>query len=268
MHSAIYRHFEANRVQASISTDNLLRVYECVELPSLINWQLPEEIDVLTLPSTSSPSSVSLAFATPTQTSATLEGASASLVAQALQQSQSQTGVQIRPGMGNREADGGWCLSWCKDQYWGEVIAVGCGIGGTIKVLFFPAFTPPGLFIKFRQIIQLSPSRRPTVLLVLDPSPTPYADEGTPPPPPAPSITIPATSTINDSDSTPAPYAITSVAWAPSCGRSYHLIATGSRDGHVRIWRVKPGDEGGEPEEGESEGKWTASVVADFDHHK
>jgi len=31
---------------------------------------------------------------------------------------------------------------------------------------------------------------------------------------------------------------------------------------------VKPGDEGGEPEEGETEGKWTASVVADFDHHK
>ena len=117
------------------------------------------------------------------------------------------------------------------------------------------------------QIIQLSPSRRPTALLVLDPSPTPYT-EGTPPPAPAPSTTLPPTSLANDSDSTPAPYAITSVAWAPSCGRSYHLIATGSRDGHVRIWRVKPGDEGGEPEEGESEGKWTASVVADFDHHK
>lgn len=64
-------------------------------------------------------------------------------------------------------------------------------------------------------------------------------------------------------------YAITSVAWAPSCGRSYHLIATGSRDGHVRIWRVKPGDEGGDDSsEDEAEGKWTASVVADFDHHK
>ncbi|KAH9040554.1 WD40 repeat-like protein [Lactarius hengduanensis] len=37
-----------------------------------------------------------------------------------------------------------------------------------------------------------------------------------------------------------APYAVTSVAWATSCGRSYHLVATGSRDGHVRIWKLRP----------------------------
>jgi len=72
--------------QASISTDNHLRIYECLEQPSLTTWQLSEEIDILTLPAISSPSSVSLAFATPTQTSATLEGASASLVAQALRE--------------------------------------------------------------------------------------------------------------------------------------------------------------------------------------
>ena len=152
MHTAIFNHFKANCVQASISTDNHLRVYECLEQPSLTTWQLPEEIDVLTLPSTSSPSSVSLAFATPTQTSATLEGASASLVAQALQQSQSQPGTpytQIRPGMGNREADGGWCLSWCKDRYWGEVIAAGCGIGGTVKVLFSLHTHSKGPFMNF-----------------------------------------------------------------------------------------------------------------------
>ena len=80
---------------------------------------------------------------------------------------------------------------------------------------------------------------------------------------------------------------MTSVAWAPSCGRSYHLIATGSRDGHVRIWRVKPPtlvddfDQEGEVEEG----SWSAyvfqysgvnlrcslryrTIVGDFDDHK
>lgn len=36
---------------------------------------------------------------------------------------------------------------------------------------------------------------------------------------------------------------VTSVSWAPSCGRSYHLIATGSRDGSVRIWKIQPGEE-------------------------
>jgi len=36
---------------------------------------------------------------------------------------------------------------------------------------------------------------------------------------------------------------VTSVSWAPSCGRSYHLIATGSRDGSVKIWKIQPGEE-------------------------
>lgn len=74
-------------------------------------------------------------------------------------------------------------------------------------------------------------------------------------------------------------YAVTSVAWAPSCGRSYHLIATGSRDGRVRVWKVRPGEEsdrgafgmdvdgfGGEDEGDEA--KWSAILVAEFDQHK
>ena len=65
----------------------------------------------------------------------------------------------------------------------------------------------------------------------------------------------------------PVPYAVTSVAWAPSCGRSYHLIATGSRDGHVRIWRVKLAEETDMDDEGVGL-KWTGTIVADFDNHK
>ena len=62
------------------------------------------------------------------------------------------------------------------------------------------------------------------------------------------------------------------MSWAPSCGRSYHLVATGGRDGHVRIWKIKPGldDIDDEVMMGgvESEDKWTAVLVADFDQHK
>ena len=65
-----------------------------------------------------------------------------------------------------------------------------------------------------------------------------------------------------------SPYAITSVAWAPSCGRSYHLVATGSRDGHVRIWKLRPSPLDEERIENSDDAKWTGSVVADFDHHK
>ena len=71
---------------------------------------------------------------------------------------------------------------------------------------------------------------------------------------------------VDDGAQSSSPYSITSVSWAPSCGRSYHLIATGGRDGRVRIWRVKPG-----PEDDESEDNtagWTASIVGDFDQHK
>jgi len=222
---------------ATVSSDNHLRIYECLEQSSLATWQLCEEVDVMTLPSISSPSSVSVAFATPTQTNATLEGASASLVAQALQQS--QVPLQQRPGLGNREADGGWCISWCKERYWGEVLAAGCGISGTVK------------------IIQVSPSRRPTALLTLDPAP--------------PGVQKPSDNTSGAGPSgegeAPTPYAITCVAWAPSCGRSYHLLATGGRDGHVRIWRVRPAEENDDPE-GEGEPRWTGTIVADFDHHK
>ncbi|KAK7439780.1 epoxide hydrolase, soluble (sEH) [Stygiomarasmius scandens] len=217
---------------ATISTDNFLRVYECLEQPSLATWQLSEEIDVHTLPSTSSTSVHSrahtVALATPTQTIAP-EGASPSLVAQALLQQQGS--AASRPGFGNREADGGWCISWCRDRYWGEILAAGCGISGIIK------------------IIQLSPSRRPTTILVLDPSPS------------AP---------VADADKA---FAVTCVSWAPSCGRSYHLIATGGRDGHVRIWKVKPaadddGEQGDDAEMSGDEGRWTASVVGDFDEHQ
>ncbi|KIJ14550.1 hypothetical protein PAXINDRAFT_163307 [Paxillus involutus ATCC 200175] len=222
---------------ATISSDNHLRIYECLEQSSLATWQLSEEVDVTALPSASSPSSLSVVFTTPTQTHATLEGASASLVAQALQQS--QPALPQRSGMGNREADGGWCISWCKERYWGEIISAGCGVSGTIKIL------------------QVSPSRRPTTLLTLDPTPSGALRplEG-------------GVGSIPSGDSeVPTPYAITSVAWAPSCGRSYHLIATGGRDGHVRIWRVKPAEDN-DVIEADNEPRWTGTIVADFDHHK
>ncbi|TFK49301.1 WD40 repeat-like protein [Heliocybe sulcata] len=221
---------------ASISSDNHLRIYECVEQPSLTTWQLSEEVDVQVIPS-SSPAATSMshtvALATPTQTHASLDATNPSLVAHALQQSQNQP--LSRPGMGSREADGGWCISWCKDKYWGELIAAGAGVSGVVK------------------IIQLTAARRPVAVLALDP----YASEGTAPP--------------AESESRAA-YAVTSVSWAPSCGRSYHMIATGGRDGRVRIWRVKPPAQDSDLDMSvlgeEEEGKWTASIVADFDDHK
>lgn len=51
---------------------------------------------------------------------------------------------------------------------------------------------------------------------------------------------------------------LTCVAWAPSCGRSYHLVATGARDGTVRIWRIEA------PNEDEGTETWTCEISAEF----
>lgn len=60
---------------------------------------------------------------------------------------------------------------------------------------------------------------------------------------------------------------ITSVIWAPSSGPSYHLIATGGRDRHVRI-QVKPAEEEPNVEGEDDDPRWSADAVTDFDHHK
>ena len=56
------------------------------------------------------------------------------------------------------------------------------------------------------------------------------------------------------SSSTP----IYDVDWAPQLGRSYHLIACGSPDHHVRIYRVQIQDE-------EAKGTLQATCLADLD---
>ncbi|KAI0775636.1 WD40-repeat-containing domain protein [Trametes elegans] len=261
---------------ATIASDNHLRVYECLEQPSLATWQLLEEVDVLALPvavsagARASALAPSAATPTPTQPPPPQDGSAVSLVAHALQHQASQSQLPGRPGLGAREADGGWCLSWCKDKYWGEVVAAGCGIDGVVK------------------IIQISNSRRPSTLLTLNPAPAASSSSpATVEPPSAPGSTGEGPGA--DAGAHAKTYAVTSVAWAPSCGRSYHLLATGARDGHVRIWRVRPPAAGaGEADEldissaedgaedvgaglggaGAGAGRWSASVVGDFDDHK
>ncbi|EJD39386.1 WD40 repeat-like protein [Auricularia subglabra TFB-10046 SS5] len=52
----------------------------------------------------------------------------------------------------------------------------------------------------------------------------------------------------------------TAVGWAPLMGRAHHLLATGSRDGHVRIYKLAA------PAPGSDE-RWSAECLADFDEH-
>ncbi|KAF5351136.1 hypothetical protein D9756_008241 [Leucocoprinus leucothites] len=310
---------------ATIASDNILRIYECIDQSSLTTWQLLQDIDVVNLPSSSTPTYYSrahtLALGTPTQTFSSSLGATGGGPeknnyadhAQALSQGLAQNAAinaandRARHGVGNREADGGWSLSWCKDRYWGGVLAASAGTSGVVK------------------IVQLTPSRRHVTLLTLDPSPSSSTTSGPnpsgpstsgislPPPghashpslseasssnlpntlagasgrpgsssshfPPTPSSQHQIQNATQASSSTSAQNinksAITSLSWAPSCGRSYHLVATGSRDGSVRIWKIQPGEEtengNGDEEVGErdvdsEDPKWSVINMIKVEH--
>jgi nucleoporin SEH1 len=56
--------------------------------------------------------------------------------------------------------------------------------------------------------------------------------------------------------------AIHDVSWAPNMGRSYHLIATASKDRTVRVWKLRMPDAGGPRLEGA-----TVEQVAVQHHH-
>lgn len=124
------------------------------------------------------------------------------------------------------------------------------------------------------KIIQLNSRRSATLLALSSASNTAYnsANSTVNSSNAAPADTTDARSSSTSTNANGSSSAITSVSWAPSCGRSYHLIATGGRDGHVRIWKVKPGSEDADIENaGDSDGeeaKWTAIAVADFEQHK
>ncbi|KIY47624.1 hypothetical protein FISHEDRAFT_59485 [Fistulina hepatica ATCC 64428] len=80
------------------------------------------------------------------------------------------------------------CISWCKDCYWSEIFAAGCGNSGAVKV------------------IQIPPSCRSITVAPLHPS-SPVNEELSAAPCPTPSAVAP-------------------VSWVPLCGCSYYPVAT------------------------------------------
>ena len=85
---------------------------------------------MLSLPSTQGTIPNTVTIATPAQTFTSLENTSP-LPAHSSQPQQSLTRIGPSP---HREADGGWCISWCKERYWGEILAASVGATGTLHV--------------------------------------------------------------------------------------------------------------------------------------
>lgn len=122
--------FNSVPIQATISADNYLRIYECLEQPVLTSWHLAEEVDMLSLPSIQGPLSDTIPLAIPTQVFPSLE-TTPTIPGNSLQSQQSLARIGPSP---HREADGGWCISWCKERYWGEILAASAGTTGTVHV--------------------------------------------------------------------------------------------------------------------------------------
>ncbi|KZV94941.1 WD40 repeat-like protein [Exidia glandulosa HHB12029] len=166
----------------TLASDNVLRLYECLESASGAQWELREELDMASPFLSTAP--------TPTVFTPRLALTAPS------------------PSPTNDSEGGGWSLSWCKETYWGPCVAV-C--------------TPSAPFIR---IIHLPPALRPQCVLSIP------VQQGGP----------------------------ACVSWAPLLGRTHHLLACGSRDGHVRIFKLPA------PTPGEG-ADWSYEPLADFDEH-
>jgi nucleoporin SEH1 len=133
-------------VQATISTDSYVRIYTCLS-PTLSDWQLTTTVSLPSLQyspvaksNTNAGSTAGNDDVSQSHQASTSGGASGLTLTNALGQSSSSTSGTSsnsanapNPGKGN-EALGGWCLSWCKERWWGQVMAATSGHSGIIKV--------------------------------------------------------------------------------------------------------------------------------------
>ena len=139
-------------MQAVISSDSILRIYECHDLHNLSQWNASITVDVTNL----SPPAPIAGLGLGTSLVDSLHSLSAPNVPVS-SSAASSNGFSIgsgsttgdKHGLGKKEADGGWCLSWCKDKTYGELCAVTAGATGSVKVhhshflAFHIALTPP-----------------------------------------------------------------------------------------------------------------------------
>jgi len=139
---------------AAVSSDGRLRLWECLDPVKSEDWSLLEEIDLNNLSNgnaggngtNSSGFSSNTSGGNEPGTSGTSQGSSSNQNHQGNQSGASASSVdgngkQIRgTGGGTVESDGGWSLSWCREHWWGERLAVSSGTNGIIRVSLFTLF--------------------------------------------------------------------------------------------------------------------------------
>ncbi|KAJ1302182.1 hypothetical protein OPQ81_001009 [Rhizoctonia solani] len=248
----------------TIASDNFVRIYECQETYHLNSWSLIEEFDAAAIAVTPAAGESPNSGATPTQTHASLSDTPPIAPGGISLQRSGGTAASNPPNkpVGVKEADGAWCVQWLKDKFVGEVIAVSCGTQAVVKVIALQPRKPPQVLLTIPQYPTTAPTSGPSLLGATTPTST------------SPSLlpTLPQPHTTTPSH---PGHAITTLAWAPPCGRSYQLLATGSRDHKVRIFKLWHGERDAFGEDGSGDGAsarvdqaWSFSRLGEFDDHK
>jgi hypothetical protein len=97
--------FDIADEQASISTDSHLRIHSSLD-PNLNDWSLSNSVYIPSLVPSGSDASADA--------------------------------TQVSPTTTDELATGGWGLSWCKERWWGSVLAVFAGNSPVVKVSYIP----------------------------------------------------------------------------------------------------------------------------------
>lgn len=109
----------------------MLRIYECLEIYNASAWQVTEELDISSFGGVT-PSLTPAAVPTPGVENSS-PTSSDGLTRRPSTPSLTQAS-KLAASAGSREAESGWCLSWCKDKWWGEIVAVSAGTTPSVKV--------------------------------------------------------------------------------------------------------------------------------------
>ncbi|BGP18832.1 hypothetical protein JCM10213_003487 [Rhodosporidiobolus nylandii] len=247
---------------AAVASDSHLRVWDCLDPLSLRDWALIHDVDLLSLPlGSASATSTAGAGGSGVQGLSAADGSAVGSSAA----SSSVDGRSVGQGRGGTvESDGAWAVDWCKEGWWGERLAVSAGTNGIVRLFHFPAptselHTTLGSWAQFLTLLpppSFSSSSRGFTSATSGSSHSshPYATSGHGDDPPPSALHTPPTN---------------SLSWAPPSGRSFQLLACGSRDGKARVWKLHPpslaSSAPGEPAASPEEGDWTAKLDVELD---
>ncbi|BGP29681.1 epoxide hydrolase, soluble (sEH) [Rhodotorula toruloides] len=274
---------------AAVSSDSHLRVWECLD-PTLAlrEWTLREDLDLAVLglapsigssagagqggnaaASTGQPDGAVPFPSTSSSVGSAGNPSSSGFPTVSSAASSSSVSVDGRGGFsavsgagnaragGTVESDGGWSVSWFTEHWWGERLAVTSGTNGVIRPITSSSPFPHGTSTPTDDSHHTNPNS--SAFSHTSSSSASASDYLLP-------SGSSASATPTAATHTPP---VSSLAFAPPSGRSFLLLASGSRDGRARVWRITPPPlelaNAGGGDADSPDGEWSARLEVELD---